>query len=116
MSLRKPTHDTVGAMDQICYVSLGTTSHFSGNQVAKIEPLTKSVITSPKREIHEENLIIHDIYVGISRKTRVTCCVRITDNTVVNVSSPGHVLRMVMHTNVNATIRDLCLYLAVDTR
>ena len=77
--LRKPTHDTVGAMDQICYVSLGTTSHFSGNQVAKIEPLTKSIITSPKREIHEENLIIHDIYVGISKKTRVTRCVRITD-------------------------------------
>ena len=24
MSLRKPTHDTLGAMDQICYVSLGT--------------------------------------------------------------------------------------------
>ena len=60
MSLRKPTHDTLGAMDQICYVSLGAMSRFSGNQVAKIESLTKSVIISLKREIHEETLIIHE--------------------------------------------------------
>ena len=60
MSLRKPTHDTLGAMDPICYISLGTVSRFSGNQVAKIESLTTSVIISLKREIHEENLIIHE--------------------------------------------------------
>ena len=57
MSLR---YDTLGAIDQIWYVSLGTMSRFSGNQVVKIESLTKSVIISLKREIHEENLIVHE--------------------------------------------------------
>ena len=46
MSLRKPTHDTLEAMDQICYVSLETMSRFSGSHVANIESLTKSVIIS----------------------------------------------------------------------
>ena len=65
MSLRKPTHDTLGAMDQIRYVFLGTMYRFSGNQVAKIEPVTKSIRASLKREIHEANSKYMNINVGI---------------------------------------------------
>ena len=65
MSLRKPTHDTLGSMDQIRYVSLGTMYRFSENQVAKIEPLT---------EIHEVNSKSMNIHVGILKNTCHPLC------------------------------------------